>query len=85
MVNVVVNYDAPSYTKTYLHREGRTARAGRPGTALTLLKGDQVRHFKKMMAKVSRPPPPESGGMLPAGRTLVGMGLGELTLMTTRK
>jgi ATP-dependent RNA helicase DDX51/DBP6 len=27
----VVNYDAPIYAKTYVHRAGRTARAGRPG------------------------------------------------------
>ena len=27
----VVNYDAPVYAKTYVHRAGRTARAGRTG------------------------------------------------------
>ena len=27
----VVNYDAPVYVKTYVHRAGRTARAGEPG------------------------------------------------------
>lgn len=27
----VVNYDAPVYAKTYVHRAGRTARAGRSG------------------------------------------------------
>ena len=26
-VGVVVNYDLPSYTETYIHRSGRTARA----------------------------------------------------------
>ena len=38
----VVNYDAPVYAKTYVHRCGRTARAGRPGRAFTLLR-KQVR------------------------------------------
>ena len=39
----VVNYDAPVYAKTYVHRCGRTARAGRPGRAFTLLR-KQVPH-----------------------------------------
>lgn len=34
----VVNYDAPVYAKTYVHRCGRTARAGRQGRAFTLLR-----------------------------------------------
>lgn len=34
----VVNYDAPVYAKTYVHRCGRTARARRPGRAFTLLR-----------------------------------------------
>lgn len=34
----VVNYDAPVYAKTYVHRCGRTARAGRAGRAFTLLR-----------------------------------------------
>lgn len=29
-VGAVVNYDAPVYAKTYVHRAGRTARAGEP-------------------------------------------------------
>jgi len=31
-VDVVVNYDAATYPKTYIHRAGRTARAGKEGT-----------------------------------------------------
>lgn len=42
-VDVVINYDAPSHLKTYLHRVGRTARAGKAGTSYTLLRSDQVR------------------------------------------
>ena len=34
----VINYDAPVYPKTYVHRCGRTARAGRAGRAFTLLR-----------------------------------------------
>uniref|UniRef100_A0A5K3FYK7 Helicase C-terminal domain-containing protein n=1 Tax=Mesocestoides corti TaxID=53468 RepID=A0A5K3FYK7_MESCO len=36
-VGLVVNYDVPLDAKTYMHRVGRTARAGRRGAALTLL------------------------------------------------
>lgn len=38
----VINYDAPVYVKTYVHRAGRTARAGRSGQVVTLLR-DKVR------------------------------------------
>ncbi len=40
---VVVNYDAPSKLETYLHRIGRTARAGAAGVAVTLVEdGDRA-------------------------------------------
>ncbi|KAL2634035.1 hypothetical protein R1flu_005514 [Riccia fluitans] len=48
----VVNYDMPVYAKTYVHRVGRTARAGQPGSAFTLLRKEEVRHFKLMLQKV---------------------------------
>lgn len=35
-VNVVVNYDMPSSSATYIHRVGRTGRAGKKGAAYTL-------------------------------------------------
>ena len=48
----IVNYDAPVHTTTYLHRVGRTARAGQSGRAITLLRHEDVRHFKSMLRKV---------------------------------
>ena len=36
-VDVVVNYDVPINSKDYVHRVGRTARAGRSGRSLTLV------------------------------------------------
>lgn len=50
-VEAVVNYDAPVYTKTYVHRAGRTARAGRKGRVVTLLRPEDVRHFKDILRK----------------------------------
>lgn len=38
----VVNYDPPSLYHTYLHRVGRTARAGSEGHALSVLAKEQV-------------------------------------------
>lgn len=40
-VDVVIHYDPPEDHKTYLHRSGRTARAGLSGTAVTLLMWDE--------------------------------------------
>lgn len=36
----VLNYDYPNNSEDYIHRIGRTARAGRQGTAITLFTTD---------------------------------------------
>ena len=41
-VSCVINYDVPVYMKTYLHRVGRTARAGEHGIAYTILRPQEV-------------------------------------------
>ena len=41
-VDVVIHYDPPDDPKTYLHRSGRTARAGELGLVVTLVEWDQV-------------------------------------------
>ena len=41
-IDLVVNYDMPSYVSTYLHRVGRTARATNLGTAATIVAPNQV-------------------------------------------
>jgi superfamily II DNA/RNA helicase len=49
-VSLVLHYDPPADSKTYLHRSGRTARAGAGGVVVSLLLPDQVgqakRHFR---------------------------------------
>jgi len=51
-VDVVVNYDAPQQARTYVHRVGRAARAGRRGLSYSLLRGEQMRHFKEILREV---------------------------------
>ncbi len=41
-VDIVLHYDPPEDPKTYLHRSGRTARAGESGLVVTLVEWDQV-------------------------------------------
>lgn len=44
-VDIVISYDPPRHIKTYIHRIGRTARAGRHGTAITLLTQKELNTF----------------------------------------
>ncbi|XP_062129440.1 probable ATP-dependent RNA helicase Dbp73D [Drosophila sulfurigaster albostrigata] len=53
-VDIVVSYDAPRHIKTYIHRVGRTARAGQKGTAVTLLTDQDQQQFKKMLNEVGK-------------------------------
>ncbi|GCD43209.1 DEAD/DEAH box helicase [Streptomyces paromomycinus] len=45
-VTHVVNYQSPEDEKTYLHRIGRTGRAGAKGTAVTLVDWDDIPRWK---------------------------------------
>lgn len=53
-VSTVVSYDSPPYIKTYIHRVGRTARAGKPGQAYTILNAKEVSYFRKMIKSSSK-------------------------------
>jgi superfamily II DNA/RNA helicase len=46
-VTHIFNLDAPSQSKAYLHRVGRTARAGARGTAISLLTIPEVRLIRR--------------------------------------
>ncbi|MEO9322601.1 DEAD/DEAH box helicase [Nocardioides sp. C4-1] len=47
-VALVVHADPPTEHKAYLHRSGRTARAGAAGTVITLMTDDQVRDVRQL-------------------------------------
>jgi ATP-dependent RNA helicase RhlE len=44
----VVNYDMPNDPESYVHRIGRTARAGRPGTAISLCSADELPYLRSI-------------------------------------
>ncbi len=47
-VSLVIHADPPVEHKAYLHRSGRTARAGAAGTVITLMTDDQVRDVRSL-------------------------------------
>ena len=47
-VDVVINFDIPANSKDYVHRVGRTARAGRTGKAVTLVTQYDVEIYQKI-------------------------------------
>ena len=51
-VDLVVHYDPPADHKDYLHRSGRTARAGASGTVLSFVLSDQVRDHQRMRESI---------------------------------
>ena len=46
-VTHIFNLDVPTQSKAYLHRVGRTARAGAKGMAITLVTADEVRLIRR--------------------------------------
>jgi len=51
-VDCVIHFDPPADEKDYLHRSGRTARAGAKGTVISLIQKPQTRTIQKMMRKI---------------------------------
>ncbi|MET7278414.1 DEAD/DEAH box helicase [Kribbella sp. NPDC005582] len=55
-VTLVIHADPPVEHKAYLHRSGRTARAGAEGTVVTLMTDDQVRDVRDLTRKAGIAP-----------------------------
>ncbi len=51
-ISHVINFDPPADPETYVHRIGRTARAGRQGVGITLLSPDQHRDVTKLAGEL---------------------------------
>lgn len=52
-INFVINYDYPSNSEDYVHRIGRTGRAGSKGTAITLFTQDNNKQAKDLVTILS--------------------------------
>ncbi|XP_020202091.1 DEAD-box ATP-dependent RNA helicase 36 [Cajanus cajan] len=53
-VDLVINYDVPRFPRDYIHRVGRTARAGRGGLALSLVTQNDVELIREIEALIER-------------------------------
>ncbi len=51
-IDVVIHYDPPEDHKAYLHRSGRTARAGESGLVVTLFLWDQELEVKRLLKRL---------------------------------
>ncbi|HAS11777.1 MAG TPA: hypothetical protein DCS55_14875 [Acidimicrobiaceae bacterium] len=52
LIDTVIHWDPPPDHKTYLHRSGRTARAGTTGVAVTLIKWDEEMSVKLLQRRL---------------------------------
>ncbi len=81
----VINYDPPSDDTGYVHRVGRTARAGRTGTGVTLVTPQQQTDVSRMAARLSLGEDFEREGMTVAPPRMVFSSRGRRTGMTRRR
>lgn len=54
-LDLVVNYEVPMQPEIYVHRIGRTGRAGRQGVAVSLVSGEEKRWFETIRRRVDSP------------------------------
>lgn len=73
-VSLVVNYDPPSDDKGYVHRVGRTARAGRSGTSITFVTPGEQGDVSRMAARLDLHEEFEQEGMKVAPPRIVFSG-----------
>ena len=75
-ISHVINYDIPQYAEDYIHRIGRTGRAGAAGDAITFVARDDQQHLKNIERFIGKrfpvksytgftPPPPETEATRP--------------------
>lgn len=53
-VELVINHVIPNLPKTYIHRVGRTARAGRSGQAISLITPHEIKILLAVEAETRR-------------------------------
>lgn len=82
-IELVINYDIPEHPEDYVHRIGRTGRAGSPGTAISFASRDQggvVRDIEKFVrvalpvSKLPELPPARARPVMEVERPMRSMG-----------
>lgn len=53
-VSHVINYDVPRHAEDYVHRIGRTGRAGKSGLALTMVTPDEDKNLEAIIALIQQ-------------------------------
>ena len=46
-IDAVINYDIPTHSTTYIHRAGRTGRANKKGSVISIAESKEMRHFRR--------------------------------------
>jgi len=59
-VSHVINFDIPSLPEEYVHRIGRTARAGKEGTAISFVSAKEEEYFRAIEQLIHREMAPEN-------------------------
>jgi superfamily II DNA/RNA helicase len=53
-VNLIINYDIPDKAEDYVHRIGRTARAGKLGLAISMISENEIQSFNRIEKLLGR-------------------------------
>jgi superfamily II DNA/RNA helicase len=53
-ISHVINFDLPKVAEDYVHRIGRTGRAGASGTAISFVTSEDVRQLKQIERYIGR-------------------------------
>ncbi|MEM8624996.1 MAG: DEAD/DEAH box helicase [Pseudomonadota bacterium] len=77
-VGCVVNYELPDTPDNYVHRIGRTARAGREGEAIALCAPEEADLFRQVQ-KLMKVEIPVASGEVPVGRVETAGGRGKVS------
>ncbi len=83
----VINYSLPQDSESYVHRIGRTGRAGNQGTAITFISSSEYRQFgymkKEIKADIKKVPLPTVADIIEAKRKKIKEDLTEIVANET--